>query len=256
MQLTKTFPLSSYPSSLSHLLPGTTTATQLTALLWHQAKSSVFFPIGSISRIHSTQVCYFEQHFFEELCMMISCSLTNINLLSLVVLVSFPFTNYSVNWNNTRATLCVNFNTIQDDSIRCAHCPSITCYIYLSDRWQPNSCRIVQEVSKYFDRNYSWKSSWHHLFGDKKGVYFCSAQEIAPGLVPYIFISKNSRSISIRITVGYADGLACLVTRNVFFFAQRRGRLRSRSRTSCHTSSSAEVCPSRFFIVGSLTIVW
>ena len=40
------------------------------------------------------------------------------------------------------------------------------------------------------------------------------------------------------------------------FFAQRRGRLRSRSRTSCHTSSSAEVCPSRFFIVGSLTIVW
>ena len=31
----------------------------------------------------------------------------------------------------------------------------------------------------------------------------------------------NSRSISIGITIGNADGLTCLVTRNVFFFAQR-----------------------------------
>ena len=93
------------------------------------------------------------------------------------------------------------------------------------------------------------------LFGDKKGVFFAQLQGRIRSQ-SRTFIGKNSRSISIGITVGYADGLACLVTRNVFFFAQRRGRLRSRSRTSCHTSSSAEVCPSRFFIVGSLTIVW
>ena len=46
--------------------------------------------------------------------------------------------------------------------------------IYLSDRWQPNSCRIVQEVSKYFDRNYSWKSNWQAYLVTRK-VFFCSA---------------------------------------------------------------------------------
>lgn len=32
----------------------------------------------------------------------------------------------------------------------------------------------MQEVSKYFDRNYSWKSSWHAYLVTRK-VFFCSA---------------------------------------------------------------------------------
>ena len=100
----------------------------------------------------------------------------------------------------------------------------------------------MQEVLKYFDRNYSeLEKQLAGLFGDKKGVFFAQLRGRIRSQ-SRTFIGKNFQSISIGITVGYADGLACLVTRNLFFFAQRRGRLRSRSRTSCHTSSSAEVC--------------